>query len=549
MGNKASSHKDITARLEARVGKIPLSGRYHKLPKRMEDDYEVRTKVLGSGYNGVVRLATSRGQAANSQKYAVKAFKLAMVADDKKAQLESEVEIFLSMDHPHITRLYDVYESNENLYLVMECMEGGELFDRVTELKRFSERDAADAVWQMLLALNYIHSHGIVHRDLKLENFLYDSKGSSHLKLIDFGFSKMWDPNIKMHVSCGTLSYVAPEVLEKSYTSQCDLWSMGVIAFILLAGYMPFAGTESTQTKNIQLGKYTMKKEKWAGVSEEGVQFVKALLQVNPEKRLSAQTALEHAWIAQRHKKANADVDQSVVDALRQFGNASKFRRCCMEMMAWSLSNEERSKVRQYFITMDQNQQGTITLSELKEILVQKFDVPDEETRRIFDALDSNQDEEIHYSDFLAAMVSTRIALHDDLLRAAFKKFDTDSSGYITPDNLRQVLGETFEGEKVESLMKEADQLKDGRISYAEFVSYLRGDPLSDAADATDQVIDTQLKRVHDNSFLKGLPMLVPKITGRGLGNISPDPLVLAKQTKREKASKTQNVPQCCIIF
>jgi len=131
MGNKSSNLQDISDRLEARVGRMSVSGRYHKAPQRIEDDYEVVHKVLGSGYNGVVRMATSRGRtASSSQKFAVKEFKLAMVANDKRAQLESEVEIFLCMDHPHITRLYDVYESEENLHLVMECMEGGELFDR-----------------------------------------------------------------------------------------------------------------------------------------------------------------------------------------------------------------------------------------------------------------------------------------------------------------------------------------------------------------------------------------------------------------------------------
>merc|ERR1719359_1631643 len=106
----------------------------------------------------------------------------------------------------------------------MECMAGGELFDRITSLKRFEEKDAAEATKQMLLAVNYVHSHGIVHRDLKLENFLYDTEGSTHLKLIDFGFSKFFNSKERMHTSCGTLAYVAPEVLGKSYTSQCDMW-------------------------------------------------------------------------------------------------------------------------------------------------------------------------------------------------------------------------------------------------------------------------------------------------------------------------------------
>jgi len=483
------------------------------------------------------------------QKYAVKAFKLSNVAPDKRAQLESEVEIFLCMDHPHITRLYDVFESEDYLHLVMECMEGGELFDRVSEVKRFSERDAADAMWQMLLAVNYIHSHGMVHRDLKLENFLYDQRGSNHLKLIDFGFSKVWDPNIKMRVSCGTLSYVAPEVLEKSYGSQCDVWSLGVIVFILLAGYMPFSGAEAIQTKNISDGKYVMKPERWGNISDEAKHFTKSLLQVNPEKRLTAQKALEHSWIASRNNCA-CEVDDSIVNALRQFGQASRFRRCCMEMMAWSLSNAERSKVREYFLKMDANKQGTITLSELKTVLTAGFEVPDDETMAIFNALDTNNDEEIHYSDFLAAMVNTRIAIHDDLIRSAFRKFDTDSSGYITVANLKEVLGDTFEGAEVESLVAEADQLKDGRISYAEFVAYIRGTPLEIHSNATAQIIDAQLKKSNSsNSFLKGVPRLVPKLSGAITSTLSSSSqkkqgCTLAK-TSAKKSKRSQS---CCVI-
>merc|ERR1719230_1130672 len=154
----------------------------------------------------------------------------------------------------------------------------------------------------VLLALNYIHSHGVVHRDIKLENFLYDKKGSDHLKLIDFGFSKIWDPNIKMKVSCGTLSYVAPEVLDQNYTSQCDLWSLGVIAFILLSGYMPFSGAEGEQAASILKGSYKLKPHKWNNVSPEALKFVQCLLQVDPERRLTADTALNHPWLDKRYQ-------------------------------------------------------------------------------------------------------------------------------------------------------------------------------------------------------------------------------------------------------
>jgi len=437
----------------------------------------ITDKVLGTGYNGAVRMATNKN-AENKQKFAVKAFKLSRLLGEKKVQMDSEIACFLSMDHPHIARLFDVYEARDTLYLVMECLEGGELFDRVTECTRYSEQDAAEATRQMLLALNYLHCHGIVHRDLKLENFLYDTRHGNHLMLIDFGFSKVWDPNIKMHHSCGTLAYVAPEVLQKNYTKQCDLWSLGVIAFILLCGYMPFSGSEEVQKTNILAGKYTLKKDRWSTVSKEALSFVQGLLEVNPRKRFSADVALEHPWIHKRHEMAGVEIDRGIVDGLRQFGQASKFRRCCMELMAWSLSNEERAPVREYFVSMDKSNQGTILLSEFKHVLMDKFHVPEDETLAAFEALDTNHDATIHYTDFLAAMVSTRVVMHDDLLKAAFRRFDTDSSGFITAANLRQVVGDHFGGAEPETLLSEADFLKDNRISYAEFVSYIRGTPL-----------------------------------------------------------------------
>merc|ERR1719389_1534949 len=181
----------------------------------------------------------------------------------------------------------------------MECMEGGELFDRVAQVKRFTESGAADAARQMLLALNYLHSHGMVHRDLKLENFLYDGQGSNHLKMIDFGFSKYTDSRARMKTSCGTLAYVAPEVLNRSYTSQCDLWSMGVIVFILLSGHMPFHGDSDAQIQDIKKGKYVFKQEYWGKISPLAKEFVKSLLEVDPNKCLTSGAALEHRWITQ----------------------------------------------------------------------------------------------------------------------------------------------------------------------------------------------------------------------------------------------------------
>jgi len=476
----------VRKRVSQRAGTTSVTGRYHKLPKRITDKYDVQGDKLGSGYNGDV--ITAR-HLINGKLYAVKAFKLHGVSWEKREELRDETEIFLGLDHPHVVRLTDVYESEDRLDLVMECMEGGELYERVIERRKFSEVDAAIATKQMLLAVNYLHHHGVVHRDLKLENFLYEKKETNHLKLIDFGFSKLWEPSTKMKLSCGTLAYVAPEVLSKSYTSKCDLWSLGVITFILLVGYMPFSGSEQKQMSLIRSGEYTMKKQPWSKVSATGHDFVRKLLVVDVEARFSAAQALEHPWIAS--EASEAVVDDSITESLINFAQASKFRRACMSVMAWSLTTEERAQVRDAFMELDSSQTGAIKLADFKKVLETRCS--DKQSAAIFGALDVSHDDEIHYSEFLAAMMSSRFQLHDNLLKATFRRFDADSSGYITADNLRTVLGEGVSDADVNLIVAQLDTSKDGLISYEEFIAYLKNSPEDDHhIEIASKVLDQQ---------------------------------------------------------
>lgn len=495
MGNSSASKStldEVRDHASERIGHLSVEGRYHRAPRALEDDYTLAEKQLGSGYNGAVMLARDRA----GKKYAVKAFKLTGVTREKKQELATEAEIFLTMDHPHIVRLYDVYETSETLSLVMECMEGGELFDRVTERKIFSEKDAASTTNQMLLAVNYLHGRGIVHRDLKLENFLYERKDADFLKLIDFGFSNIWEKHTKMELSCGTLSYVAPEVLMKSYTSQCDLWSLGVIVFILLVGYMPFSGSkESATVEAIKSGRFTVRKDRWSRVSQQGFDFVRQLLKVNPEERMTATKALEHPWLTTRNDlvQRRSSVDEAMADSLVAFANESRFRRSCMQLMAWSLTAEERAEVRGAFLEMDKDKTGTIKLWELKQVLLERFSMPEDESTKVFKALDATHHDEIHYSDFLAAMVAGRLRLHEELLDDVFRRFDTDGTGKISPDNLKEVLGAKT---PLAEFMREADKDQDGYISYAEFIAYLRaGKADPETNDQVHRIIDAEIDK------------------------------------------------------
>lgn len=375
----------------------------------------------------------------------------------------------------------------------------------------------------MLLAVNYIHSQGICHRDIKLENFLYEQKETNHLKLIDFGFSKIWEPNTRMQLSCGTLAYVAPEVLDKCYSDKCDLWSLGVVIFILLVGYMPFSGSESHQMEMIRAGKCTFRKESWQRVSKEASEFVGKLLIVDVDKRLSAGDALNEPWIVKRAAMEHTPsdkLDEETLNSLTSFAQASIFRRACMSVMAWSLTPDDRAQVRNAFLELDTSNTGIVTLGEFKKVMQDKFHIEDAQVLQAFQAVDVTHTDQIHYSDFLAAMVASRIQVHDEVLAQTFRRFDTDNSGIITVANLKEVLGESFDGVEIEKLMSEADLTHSGNISYQEFIQYMKSGSAADHHhEACERVINNELRKPEspERSRNAGPERLKMRTTGVGM--------------------------------
>jgi len=255
--------RDVTDRLCKRGEGLLVHGRYHRRGNRLRKDYEMTQQVLGVGINGNVFLARNR---RNGQRYAVKSFDFRRYNLASLRDIASEMETMLVADHPNIVRIMDVYETDVALHMVMECMEGGELFDRLVQRSRFEEDDAAETIRQMFSAVAYLHGSGIVHRDLKPENFLFEVQGGGHLKLTDFGFARYWDASTSMTDRVGTPAYNAPEVMARKYTSQCDVWSLGVIAFMLIAGYSPFEGSKNQQIEDVLLGRYKWREDHWKRV-------------------------------------------------------------------------------------------------------------------------------------------------------------------------------------------------------------------------------------------------------------------------------------------
>jgi len=455
------------------VGKVWTTGRYHRLPRKLEDDYVMQDTVLGSGFSGEVLLAIG----PNGEPVAVKTLCLKDISREMREQLEQECEIFLDMDHPHIARLLDVYQSRDQLSLVMECCNGGELFERIAERGRFSESEAADAAWQMLLAIKYIHSHHVVHRDVKLENFLFEARDVNRIKLIDFGFAKVAGSlNTKMHVKCGTLAYCAPEVLAAVYDAKCDLWSLGVSVFITLFGYMPFRGTEEQQKADIMAGKVAVRPKDWKETSTNAQSFVARLLIVDPAKRMSAKEALRHPWIAERdmlEKRRRPSLNEDTLEAFLAFGESPPFRRASSMMMAMTLSKEQRTPLDQIFMDLDPNRTGTISLMDFKEAL-KDHDVSEEVIEDVFAHLDITDAGKISYTAFLAAMVSAQELVDDDLVRAVFRRFDRADKGFISATDLTELFGPSHDVQEVTDMMEETNGAHRGMLTLEEFRRYLQ---------------------------------------------------------------------------
>jgi len=264
---------------------------------RIDDKYELG-KVLGRGAFSVVKEGIRK---ATGKKYAVKCISKKLIDKKEMALLEREIDIMKKLQHPNIIQLMEVVDEPETLYLVLEYASGGELFDAIVNRGFYSEADAAKLIRQILEAILFVHNHGIAHRDLKPENLLLLGDGQEDfLKIADFGLSKDFGQE-QLQTSCGTPDYVAPEVLMgEVYDMSVDIWSIGVISYVLLCGFPPFYGeTQKELFENIMGGKYDFPEPEWASVSDEGKQFIKKMLVVNPEDRYTAEQALNDVWMAE----------------------------------------------------------------------------------------------------------------------------------------------------------------------------------------------------------------------------------------------------------
>jgi calcium-dependent protein kinase len=404
----------------------------------LTDYYKIK-RIIGEGGFGKVYEVQNK---VSSHSYACKKVSKANVIDLEK--FKNEISIMSKADHPNIVKLYEIYESNRSLYLIMELCRGGELFKRITHraLKKnmYTEKDAAEIIQQIVSGIEYCHNNGICHRDLKPENILYlndDDEKNNPLKIIDFGLSKHFKIS-KLSSRVGSVHYIAPEVLVHSYTEKCDVWSCGVLLYLLLSGRLPFSGQEENEIfakiKSIQ---YKMDDDLWKNISNEAKDLIRHML-VKEEDRYSTKEVLAHPWfnIVNNYKDKDLNIDCTV---FKKYAEEKTLKKIVLYFIATRLNEKEINELNELFKKFDKNKDGQISFEEFEngfmEYQTQNNIFTQNDIKNIFNAVDFNKNGMIDYSEFIAVCLIGRKEIIERRLLDAFSSFDKNQTGKIKKED------------------------------------------------------------------------------------------------------------------
>ena len=443
----------------------------------LTDFYKI-IKIMGEGGFGKVYEVENK---KTLEHFACK--KLSKININNLDKLKNEISILSQADHPNIIKIFEVYESNRSLYIIMELCKGGELFKKITERAQkknmYTEKDAAEIFKKIVSAIQYCHNQGICHRDLKPENILYlnedENEKNNHLKIINFVFSKYFKIN-KLSSRVDSIHYAAPEVLQQNYNEKCDIWSAGVLLYLLLSGHLPFIGSDETEIygkiKSIQ---YDLNKELWQNISDEAKDLIKHML-VPQDERYSAKEVLEHPWfqIVNNIKDKKLNIDFNV---FKKYSEETTLKKVVLLFIATRLNEKEIDELKKNFKSFDTNSDGQISYEEFEKGF---YDYQNEKNlfnkndiKNIFNVIDVNKNGLIDYSEFIAASLVGRKEIIERRLLDAFGTYDKNQTGKIKKDDfIKALLIDISLQEK--GFTKIVDDLsKDDFVDYNEFLKIM----------------------------------------------------------------------------
>ena len=383
-------------------------------------------KELGQGsYGHVLRVQSI----ATGHIYACKKMNKRKITN--KARFKTEIDLLRATDHPNIIKLYDIFEDNVFIYLIMEECTGGEFFDRLAKRakqnKMYTEKDAAKILKQILQAVNYLHAHGVCHRDLKPENILFSTIAEdSQVKLIDFGLSKVFDgDNNTMKGAVGTTFYMAPEVITGKYNEKCDVWACGVIMYIMLCGKPPFYSSDEEELKEkICSMKYDMNYKEFENVSQDAKDIIKSIF-VPMEQRPSAADILETKWIKENAPHAKNLAIGVDWNHIRDYSHLNLMQKSVINFTAFHLNEEDTMKFVEMFKSLDENNDGVLSMEEIRKGVEEcKFGskMNADDVVNMFNEMDVDKNGLVNYTEFVSALMDYRKMVKKEQLLECFKR-------------------------------------------------------------------------------------------------------------------------------
>lgn len=441
----------------------------------------------------------------------VRALKVLNKSDKEQSDVLLEGEVLKSLSHPNIIKIFEVYSYGTSVYLIEEFVKGGDLFSKISKMDHLSEPISLAVMKQIFSAVHYLHSNNLVHGDLKLENIMVESLNIKKratlvlanseitdefdVKLIDFGCSSLFFKDKPLTELIGTVFYLAPEVIYGSYNHKCDIWSCGVILYILLTGRFPFDGSSSEIIfEKIKKCSYRLDLPEFKYVSDDTIDLIKQCLDPDPYNRLSAEEALGHKcfdkynlnkkdsnlfWKAEPTHSQKVDNDcRNALENIKKLNKKLVFQKAVIKYISYNLvSPDEINDIRNIYKLFDKNNDGFLTIDELLDGFYKMgIIINEEEVMNIASSLDPNGTGVIEYEDFISLFVDKSKVLEENNLKAAFELFDLDDNKAISIEEIKKIfkINNKFDEKLTEDIINQLDLKSQHEITYEEFKELMK---------------------------------------------------------------------------